>query len=355
MRRIWRAGRGRKGALRPRWALAVLSVTVLALGACGDGGDGGDGGAGGDEAEGGWEPTQDVTWMVPYSPGGGFDTYSRGIAQVMKNHLPEGTQIGVENVTPLPQGISSLYRAQPDGHSIGILPMPATVVQEMQNPEVAQWETDKFTVLGQVDANDYVVYVPKDSPYKTIDDLTQAKGLQALTVEQGSSSALATQLTIQALELDANLTYGAEGSQEVATAAIRGDINFLVYGSTDLVGFVESGDIRPLLFLGKEENRPEDVEWLQDVPSAEEIGHSEIAGAVTERRIIAGPPDLPEDVTTYLRDTLWETMNDPKFAEWARKAERPLVPLKAEDAERFMAEQADRMKELLPKLEQGGG
>jgi tripartite-type tricarboxylate transporter receptor subunit TctC len=332
----------RKHGRRLRSAL-VLSIAVLPLAACG--------GTGGGASGGDWEPENDITWMVPYSPGGGFDTYSRGIAQVMqKNHLPEGINVGVENVTPLPQGITSLYEAKSDGYEIGMLPMPATAVQELQNPEVAPWETAKFTVLGQVDANDYVVYVPANSKFKTIDDLVKAKGLKALTVEQGSSSALATQSVIQEFGLDANLTYGAEGSQEVVTAAMRGDVDFFVYGASDVTGFVESGDVRPLLFLGQEADRPKDAEWLQDVPGVEETDHPGIAGVVTERRIIAGPPDLPDEVADYLRKALSETMKDPEFTEWAAEADRPIVPLNAEEASEAMRKQTEKMQQLLPKL-----
>jgi tripartite-type tricarboxylate transporter receptor subunit TctC len=301
-------------------------------------------------------PEDDITWVVPYTPGGGFDTYSRGVAKVMEEvALPSGVNVPVSNITPIQEGIMSMYTADPNGYGIGILPMPAAAAQEIQFPEVSQWETDKFTILGSVDENAYVVYVPSDSPFETIDDLMAAGGLKALTVEKGSSSSLASLAAIAGLGLEGELLYGAEGSQEVATAAIRGDVDFFVYGTTDVIGFVESGDVRPLLFLGTPEQRPESLEWLADVPSAGDVGYPELEGAVTELRAIVGPPDMPEEVATYLSDAIWRTMQSDEFKAWAEEAGRPIVPRNAVSAKEAVDKQIAAMKELIPRLLEASG
>ena len=340
---------GRRPATRRRKVAAIALAVALPMTAAACGGE-----SSGDtkaaEEEGGWTPERDIEWIVPYTPGGGFDTYSRGIAETMQEiATPDGVSVVVRNTPPLPQGITAMYTAKADGYTVGILPMPAAIAQEIQDPDLARWETEKFTVLGSVDENAYVVYVPKDSPYETIEDLIAAKDLKTVTVEEGSSSALAGLSTIEALGLDANVTYGLEGSAEVVTAALRGDADFIVYGSSDLVGFVESGDIRPLLFLGTEDQRPEELEWLADTPGAEE-DYPDLAGAVTELRLIVAPPGLPDDVAAWLRDAVYSTMTSEEFAAWAEKAERPIVPRNWEDATTVMEEQIAAMQELVPAL-----
>jgi tripartite-type tricarboxylate transporter receptor subunit TctC len=327
--------------------LATVLAASLLLAACGGGGS--DSAA---PAAGGWTPKRNIEWIVPYSPGGGFDVYSRGIAEVMQSdsHLPDGVNVVVRNVTPLPQGIYSTFSADADGYTVGILPMPAAIAQEIQNPGVARWKTEEFTVLGQVDENAYVVYVPADSPYTSIDQLIAARGLRTVTVEKGSSSALAGLATIQALGLDATVTYGAEGSAEVVTAALRGDADFFVYGSTDVVGFIESGDVRPLLFLGTEDQRPAELPWLKDVPNVADVGFPKLAGTVTELRVIVAPPHLPTEVAEYLRRTVYETMTSKAFADWAAGAKRPIVPRDYAKAEQAVAAQVVQMRELVPAL-----
>jgi tripartite-type tricarboxylate transporter receptor subunit TctC len=328
-------------------SIALAVAFPVTMTACGGGG-GGDTEAAKEEAS--WTPEQDIEWIVPYTPGGGFDTYSRGIAETMQAvATPDGVNVVVRNTPPLPQGITAMYTAKADGYSVGILPMPAAIAQEIQDPDLARWETEKFTVLGSVDENAYVVYVPNDSPHETIEDLVAAKNLRTVTVEEGSSSALAGLSTIEALGLDAKITYGLEGSAEVVTAALRGDADFIVYGSSDLVGFVESGDIRPLLFLGTEDQRPEELTWLADTPGAEE-DYPELAGAVTELRLIVAPPGLPDGVATWLREAVYSTITSEEFATWAEEAERPIVPRDWEDATTVMEEQIAAMQELVPAL-----
>lgn len=324
----------------PRTWLAALTVLGLVVSACGSGAD--------------EYPSQNFTWVVPYSPGGGFDTYSRGFAEVLsQTQFPEGVNIAVENITPIAEALSSLYTSE-DPYRLAILPMPAAAAQEIQFADVAKWETDKFTILGSMEENAYVIYVAADSPYQTYEDLAAASDLRALTVERGSSSGLATAVAIRSLGLDAELTFGAEGSQEVATALIRGDVDFIVYGTSDVIGFIESGDVRPLLFLGIEEQRPAQYEWLADTPSVTDIGFPEVAGSVTEMRLIVAPPGLTAEQVTWLEEAVEATLFSDEFAAWAEAADRPIVPRNAESARQAMANQIAIMEELVPMLAEEG-
>lgn len=342
-RRLYRRGRG-------VGVLAAGLVTALVVTSCG-GSESTSGESAGGEAAGGWTPDKDITWIVPYSAGGGFDVYARGIAEVMQQtQLPDDVNVVIRNMPPLPQGITAMYNAKPDGYTVGILPMPAAIAQQIQDPDMAKWKTNEFTVLGSVDENAYVVYVASDSPFQTIEDLQGAQGLRSLTVEEGSSSALAGLAAIEALNLDANVTYGAEGSAEVVTGLLRGDADFIVYGSTDLTGFVESGDIKPLLFLGTEDQRPESLTWMTDVPSAESKGFADLSGAVTELRLVVAPPGLPEDVSAYLRDAVYATMTSTEFADWATGADRPIIPRDWQAATEVMNAQIEQMEVLVPSL-----
>jgi tripartite-type tricarboxylate transporter receptor subunit TctC len=329
--------------VRHRVAIRLITVTAvlgLLVGACGDAAED--------------YPSENFTWVVPYSPGGGFDTYARGFADVMAStELPEGINIQVENITPIAEALSGVYSTESD-YELAILPMPAAAAQEIQFPDVAQWETQDFTILGSMEENAYVVYVAADSPYETWQDLAAASDLSALTVERGSSSGLATAVAIRSLGLDAELTFGAEGSQEVATALIRGDVDFIVYGTSDLIGFIESGDVRPLLFLGLEDQRPEGYDWLTEVPSAADAGFPELAGAVSEMRVIAAPADLSDEAREYLEEAVSNVLFGDAFAEWAEEAERPIVPRDADSTRDAMDTQINTMQELVPALAEEG-
>src|SRR5258707_12407809 len=105
---------------RPRWYRGLVSVLVaglvaaLALAGCGSKTESDAGGQGG-----GGNPTKDIDWIVPDSPGGGLDIYSPGIAEGMqRTQLPKGVYVGIRNRPPLPQGITQQYTARPAGHTV---------------------------------------------------------------------------------------------------------------------------------------------------------------------------------------------------------------------------------------------
>jgi hypothetical protein len=45
---------------------------------------------------------------------------------------------------------------------------------------------------------------------------------------------------------------------------------------------------------------------------------------------------MPPEVTRYLRDALWKTLNDKEFLAWSKEAKRPVKPLNGEDTEKMM-------------------
>jgi tripartite-type tricarboxylate transporter receptor subunit TctC len=283
-------------------------------------------------AEPAFELSRTVRFIVTYSPGGGFDTYSRGFAQVLGENFANGQSVVVDNITPIQEGVNTIFTSDADGYLIGMLPFPAAIAQEILFPDVSPWETDQFTILGSIEENDYAVYVRSDSPFQTIDDLRAGTGLRALTVEKGSSSSLAALAAIGGLGLDARLIFGAEGSAEVAAALIRGDIEFAVYGATDFTGFVESGDLRPILFLGAEENKP-DVAYLRDVQTVRAAGFPELEGAVTEVRLITGPPGMSPAVEAFWKAKAAEVLFSDQLKAWSETAGRPIVPRDAASAQ----------------------
>ena len=67
---------------------------------------------------------QKLRWIVPYSPGGGFDVYSRLIAPQLATKI--GAAISVENFPGAGGSLGSrrIQRAQPDGRTLGLINAP---------------------------------------------------------------------------------------------------------------------------------------------------------------------------------------------------------------------------------------
>src|SRR3982074_3265062 len=71
-------------------------------------------------------PEQDITIVIPSVVGGGFDSYARAITPAMERYLPNKVSIVPQNVPTLGGGggASIVYRAKPDGYTIGMFNIP---------------------------------------------------------------------------------------------------------------------------------------------------------------------------------------------------------------------------------------
>src|SRR4051812_6896092 len=77
-------------------------------------------------------PAKNIQFIIPYAPGGGFDSYVRFISPVIEKYLAPSVSIVPINVTAGSgsRGITQLYRAKPDGYTIGIFDVPGMFIQQ---------------------------------------------------------------------------------------------------------------------------------------------------------------------------------------------------------------------------------
>jgi tripartite-type tricarboxylate transporter receptor subunit TctC len=332
-----------------RIGVLAASLPLLLVTAC-------SGGSGGDDATdepgadtGEFAPTKTITLVEPYDAGGGGDAYSRAFAGCLADQA--GVDVVVENKTPPITGMGAVWEAKPDGYTIGSTPLPTIVGMALSQPDAVPWDPAKFEPIGIAESNGYVVYVRGDSDYETIEDLQEASGLKTLGTSPGSGSSLAAAVAIASLELDATLTFGADSSTEAALALQRGEIDFTTHGASDYPDLVDSGDVRPLLFLGNEEQRSAQYEWLQDVPGMDSIGAGDLAGVVSEYRMFSAPPGTPENVMTWYSEQFDLAFENGCMQEFSDTTGRPLLPETRVDALEIQKKQTTAITELFPRME----
>src|SRR5690242_16292636 len=79
-------------------------------------------------------PEQDITLIIPSVVGGGFDTIARALMPAFERALPNRVSIVPQNVPTLGGGRSAsiVYRAKPDGYTIGLFNVPGMLVVQQQ-------------------------------------------------------------------------------------------------------------------------------------------------------------------------------------------------------------------------------
>ena len=118
-----------------------------------------------------------ITFVVGFSAGGGFDTYTRLIAKDFAKHVPGNPTVVVQNKTGAGSLIAANYiynQAPRDGTVIGNWVSPL-VLQQIMGNKAAQFNGRKFGWLGVPTSDSFVCVMNKKSGIKTMDDWMKSK------------------------------------------------------------------------------------------------------------------------------------------------------------------------------------
>ena len=79
-------------------------------------------------------PAKNISWIVPYGPGGGYDLYSRTISAQLPKYLPKKVRVVVRNIGGGGglTGVAQIYKARPDGYTMGISYLPSPLTSRVQ-------------------------------------------------------------------------------------------------------------------------------------------------------------------------------------------------------------------------------
>ncbi len=278
-------------------------------------------------------PSEPITFVVPYSPGGGFDSYVRAVAPELERIL--GTEVVVENIPGAggQRGASTVYRADPDGYTIGIWNVPGLTVPQLMGQSSGYDLTD-VTWIGNLASSNYALAVQADSEFNSLEDLcSQGKPFKHSDTGPASTSSVTARIAMSLIDCPIQNITGYKGSTDTIIGLMRGEVDATIKPIASLLKYVESGDVKLLMTL-------EDERSLPDVPTSTELGYEQFA-KFNLRRIVGGPPGIPDDIRDKLSAALIEAANSPAVQEWSNSSNRPLDPVGAEEASAEMSELMD--------------
>lgn len=102
-------------------------------------------------AESNW-PSGDITIIVPYNPGGGYDLVARATAASIPKHLPKNANVVVKNVPGAggKLGLREMIKSAPNGLTIGVFdPMEVEIMKK--GGQLEGLEIDSIQWLGRMD------------------------------------------------------------------------------------------------------------------------------------------------------------------------------------------------------------
>jgi tripartite-type tricarboxylate transporter receptor subunit TctC len=304
-----------------------------------------------------------IRLIVGFSPGGGFDTYTRLIARHLGRHVPGNPNTLVQNMTGAGSLIAANYmyrRAKPDGLTIANF-HGSLALQQVLGGKGLQFDMRKFDWLGVPVQGSSACALTTASGITSMDKWFAAKEPVKLggTAPGGTTSDIPRVLKA-ALGLPIKLVEGYGGTANIRLAAEGGEVaggcwQWESIKTTWRKG-LESGEVKVVL-----QALPKKHPELPDVSNAIDYAKSDDArllikvgihnpAAIT--RYYSLPPGVPRDRVIVLQKAFMETLRDPKLLEDAKRSNIDLDPLTGQQVKEIIDGMLGLKPDVVAKLKE---
>lgn len=288
-------------------------------------------------------PEQPITYIVPWSPGGGTDTTSRTVAAFLQEEL--GEPVNVVNRTGGGGVVGHLATASADadGYTIGAVTVEITM---MHHTGLTDLTYESYTPIALLVNNNAAVTVRADAPWDTLDELVayireNPGELQASGTSLGGIWDLARIgfLDAAGLSPDAMPWVPSQGAAPAFQELLAGGVDVVTAALAEANTLRQAGEVKVLGVMADER-----LASFPDVPTLAEQGYDwSIGGWVS----LAAPAGIPEEALAELADAIDATMNNPEFLARMNTAGLNIQYVPTSDIAAFMAEQDAVMGQLL--------
>ena len=276
-----------------------------------------------------------VIIQVPFSPGGGYDTFSRLFARFLPRYFPGKPRFAVQNLPGSGglRGLRATMAAEPDGYTIGMV-NPRYIVGELVG-DVEGFDLAEVNPVGSPAAGADVgaFYVRREVATTWEEVLALGRDVVAGGNAPGDQSFVGAAWAIE-LGAPIRVVFGYGGSTEVRAAIDRGELESGSGGGpVSLRLFPEwvgpPSFLVPVFRWGAEpEDDPQFLEYLRTVDNPipphvstvidhtpEQLGVLKTAEAVNDSmsRMSSLPPGVPDHILAAWREAYKLAVDDPEF------------------------------------------
>jgi len=299
---------------------------------------------------------RNVTVVIGFSVGGGYDLYGRLLARHLGKHIP-----GQPNIVPQnregagsERAVLYLYNAAPkDGSVIGTFSRSMSVAPLVAN---APFDAARLSWLGSISSDVSVCMMWHTSPIKTFDDML-VKPFTVSGLGKDADPDIFAMMLRNMFGAKLKLVSGYPGTNDGTLAMERGEVNGMcgISWSTAKArhaDWMKTGKVNlPVQFGLRKEADIGDVPAVIDLAKGEEqtrMIRLILAGQAMARPY-AAPPGIPEDRHRALIAAFDATMKDPEFLSDADKLQADVSPVSAGEIERLLADVYATPKDIIAK------
>jgi len=269
-----------------------------------------------------------LRFVVGFGPGGGYDAYARMIAPYLGKALD--ATVVVEN-QPGAGGMAALNRlagGEPDGLRLMIVQGVGAALSQISNAPGLRYDLATLGHLGTVSASPWMWIAGPNAKFDHPREIA-ALGRPLLWGGSGPTdgSSDGASFTCEALRIKCRIVVGYRGSNDVALAVAKGEMDSLYLSDTSVQNFVKaSPELRVVAAMGRQRSRffpnvptifelmplDKNQAWLFDFHSTiEDLG-----------RILVTSPNVPPERLAVLRKAVETALRNPSIIEEGEKTQR---------------------------------
>jgi len=307
-----------------------------------------------------------VTIVVGTVAGDLYDLYARAIALFMGKYLPGNPNIIVQNMPGAGHMIAANYVynvAKPDGLTLGAINAGLYFEQLIGRSEV-KFDWTKFNWIGNATKSPQVLYMRADTPFKSIEDVRNAKEPPKCgTTGLSNMGYFVPKLLEETVGARFNVVAGYQGGNEIDLGVERGEIvcrslsTEAYFSREPFLTWRKNGFSRELIQGGKVR-----LEKLANVPTVFEL-MDKYKTPETGRRLATAllasgefhrpymaPPKMRPEVVKALREAFTKTMKDADFLAETKRKRLDMDPTTGEEVQALATDVMSQPHDVVEKL-----
>ena len=291
-------------------------------------------------------PSKPLRIIVPFTPGSGTDTAARYYAEPLGKLL--GQPVVVENRPGANGaiGVMTLKNAPADGYTLLLATNSPITVNPLTEKSLAYDPFNDLRPISGLSRSMSVYLVPVSSPYKTLQEFTEAarSGPHALNIATYSAGQILANAWLSQLSGAKLQNVSYKGQAQIMTDLEGGHIDAALVDISGAVTHIKAGKVRALGVTSDKRHFQ-----VPEVPTVQEAGFPQYL-YLTWAAVYAAK-HTPEPVAAALEDAMQKILDtDYARSYQAKFGGGSLMPLTAAQQAAFQKEEYDRMKSIADKV-----
>ena len=287
-------------------------------------------------------PTKGLNFIVPWSPGGSADLTSRALASAMSKNLDHDITVVSRTGGGGAVGHLAISQARPTGYDIGMGTLEIVIPSWTKTSNLT---LNSFTPISLVSINPAALTVKKDSPFKTVADLTayikaNPGKLKASGTAKGGSwdMARAGYLKTIGVKPSAMPWVPAQGSAAAIQELLAGGVDVLTVSVAEVGNLLKSGEVRTLAVMS-DKRHPN----FPNIPTLKESGVNWSFGSFLS---VVGPRRLNNGIVARIDQSVKTAMQTSEFKTFMTNAGFGQNYMNPAQFRLFLNQQSTKMKDI---------